>query len=116
MNSIDNEKLSLDTSYASDISDGGSATRSTEDLKYKCKYCPQMFAKPQALDGHQNVHMREKEINKRQNGAYLGHLNQTDPDSYPHINLFSNQYALPPKFEQPRFKGNRAYNLTMVYN
>ncbi|CAL9229224.1 unnamed protein product [Arabidopsis halleri] len=111
--------LSLDSNYASDISDDASATGSIENPMYKCKYCPRKFDKTQALGGHQNAHRREREV-KKQHEAFLVHLNQPEPDlylySYLHPHSFPNQYALPPGFEQRRYKVDKIDNMSMVYN
>jgi len=111
--------LSSDSNYASDISDDASATGSIENPIYKCKYCPRKFDKTQALGGHQNAHRKEKEIEKQQK-AFLAHLNRPEPDlyaySYSYHHSFPNQYALPPGFEQPQYKVDRSYKMSMVYN
>lgn len=104
----------LSPDYASDVSDDGSATESTEEPKYKCMYCPKLFSKIQALGGHQNAHRRERDITKRR--ALLARMDLSDPNPYPYPYPFSNQHALPPGFEIPRFKDDGPSNLAVVYN
>ncbi|CAA7033861.1 unnamed protein product [Microthlaspi erraticum] len=108
----------LSPDYASDVSDDGTATESTEEPKYKCMYCPKLFSKTQALGGHQNAHRRERDNTKRR--ALLECMNLLGPNSYPYPypypNPFPNQHALPPGFEIPRFKNDGPSDLAMVYN
>lgn len=116
MDPIDVEMLSSDSSYASDVSDDGSAFESMEK-QYKCMYCPKMFSTTQGLGGHQNAHKREKEITKKQRDAMLAHTNLAAPVPIPYPSQqFPNQYSFPPGFEQPRFKVSDLVSQAEVYH